>query len=494
MSKPKKKSSKKKKRPASADSTAFSTPRSVPPRTADASAHTSRSRRRWLWAGVATVVVAAGVVAALYLPLSGSTSSVPTDWPRLQVQGAALPLYVARTPAERDAIVPPRPDPQRSLTRWFDRFIEPTGVLFAYPEDRTRFFQFDPTWLPGSQQLLWLDKDGKILESIAIQGAAEEILSRGPARFALFVPGSWWTSRAIQPGGTLDLPPDVARGAEPDDAPPDWPRLAIKDQRLPVHVARRRAEREALVPPQIDPRRPLTAFFRKYRVPVGVLLAYPDESLLTFHFDNDQLNGSQTLLLLDGRGTVQEIVAIERSERVVLANRPARFALAVPTVWWTRHAVAQGAALELPPAAREGVEPEYTPLPDSADIRVGAHPLHVELAYRTAPRTSGLMYRHDVPENTGMLFLFPRAREQHFWMRNTRVALDIAYIDENLVIRNIVTMVPHDLDQKRNYTSRGPVVYCLETRAGWFRDHGVKAGDRIEVDDSVRARQQRADP
>lgn len=87
------------------------------------------------------------------------------------------------------------------------------------------------------------------------------------------------------------------------------------------------------------------------------------------------------------------------------------------------------------------------------------------------------MDRDSLAENHGMLFVYGTAQVRSFWMRNTKIPLDIAFIDANGVILNIEKMEPQS-DQ--NYYSQGPMMYALEMDQGWFEANEVGPGDRLE--------------
>jgi uncharacterized membrane protein (UPF0127 family) len=76
-----------------------------------------------------------------------------------------------------------------------------------------------------------------------------------------------------------------------------------------------------------------------------------------------------------------------------------------------------------------------------------------------------------------MLFVYPEEQILSFWMRNTRIPLDIAFIDRNGFILEIQRMEPHD---DASHASKQPAMYALELRKGWFEDHGVEPGERVE--------------
>jgi uncharacterized protein len=85
----------------------------------------------------------------------------------------------------------------------------------------------------------------------------------------------------------------------------------------------------------------------------------------------------------------------------------------------------------------------------------------------------------------GMIFVFPSERHLSFWMRNTIIPLDIAYLDRNGVVVSTYTMAPLD-DRNGQYPSRRPAKYAIEVNADRFRTLGLEPGDQIEIPDSLR--------
>ena len=88
------------------------------------------------------------------------------------------------------------------------------------------------------------------------------------------------------------------------------------------------------------------------------------------------------------------------------------------------------------------------------------------------------MYREEVPEGTGMLFIFEDSQIRSFWMANTYVALDIAYMDPSYRIVDIVPMEPLVTD---SYPSRAPAMFGLEVRQGWFSEQDIRIGAQAEI-------------
>lgn len=110
-------------------------------------------------------------------------------------------------------------------------------------------------------------------------------------------------------------------------------------------------------------------------------------------------------------------------------------------------------------------------------IRVAGIEVRVEIADDEAERSKGLMFRESLPENDGMLFVYESQRSVGFWMRNTLIPLDIAYIDSQGRIVDIQQMEPGD---ETTHWSKADAMYALEMNVGWFETHGVGVGDLVE--------------
>ena len=110
-------------------------------------------------------------------------------------------------------------------------------------------------------------------------------------------------------------------------------------------------------------------------------------------------------------------------------------------------------------------------------LAVNGHKLTAEVAYTDPARMQGLMYRRILPEDRGMLFVFPETARHAMWMKNTYLPLSVAFIDEQGVIINIENMKPQTEDA---HPASKPAKYALEVNLGWFGKHGVKPGAKIE--------------
>ncbi len=110
--------------------------------------------------------------------------------------------------------------------------------------------------------------------------------------------------------------------------------------------------------------------------------------------------------------------------------------------------------------------------------------LTVELARTAEERGRGLMFREELAEDGGMLFVFPGETDAGFWMRDTPIPLSIAFIATDGAILDVQDMEPLSTELH----SPGALYrYALEVNQGWFREHGFGAGDRVEIPEGVTA-------
>ena len=102
-----------------------------------------------------------------------------------------------------------------------------------------------------------------------------------------------------------------------------------------------------------------------------------------------------------------------------------------------------------------------------------------EVAIKPEDRNRGFMERKNIPQGTGMLFVFENDQILNFWMKNTPTPLSIAYISKDGKIKDILDMQPFSL---ADITSSGYVRYALEVPQGWFKKNGISVGDAIKID------------
>jgi len=119
-------------------------------------------------------------------------------------------------------------------------------------------------------------------------------------------------------------------------------------------------------------------------------------------------------------------------------------------------------------------------------IEVGNQIVQVEIADTPIERVNGLAFRDTLAENHGMLFVFPDESRKVFHMIGCKFDIDLAYIESNGIISEIITMEkePLDtpLDSLKKYLSQSTTIkYALEMIGGWFEEHDVNVGTRINL-------------
>lgn len=106
-------------------------------------------------------------------------------------------------------------------------------------------------------------------------------------------------------------------------------------------------------------------------------------------------------------------------------------------------------------------------------------PVAVELATTPDARQLGLMYRDHLAPGTGMLFIFPTSAPQGFWMKNTKIPLDILFIDDaGKIVRLHAKTTPFS---EASLPSGSPVRFVLEVPGGWCAENGIGEGDTVRL-------------
>ena len=132
-----------------------------------------------------------------------------------------------------------------------------------------------------------------------------------------------------------------------------------------------------------------------------------------------------------------------------------------------------------PPPAQPAQEDQSGPrviFPDGFVVRV-------EIAADEELRAQGLMFRDQLRLGTGMLFLFPQDGEYAFWMKNTKIPLDMVWIDSTRRIAAIAHDVPPCyIENCPSYPPGATARYVLEVASGVARQHGLRVGDVLKFE------------
>lgn len=103
--------------------------------------------------------------------------------------------------------------------------------------------------------------------------------------------------------------------------------------------------------------------------------------------------------------------------------------------------------------------------------------IDIEVADNGPERQQGLMWRKAMPENEGMLFIFPQDDDQAFWMKNTIMPLDIIFINsDKQIVKIYKNTTPYS---EKSLPSEKKAMYVVETVAGFCDKFGVAEGDKI---------------
>ena len=109
-------------------------------------------------------------------------------------------------------------------------------------------------------------------------------------------------------------------------------------------------------------------------------------------------------------------------------------------------------------------------------LSAGMHQIDAQVAQTPEQRTIGLMFRKDMPQHEGMLFVFEQPSLQCFWMKNTLLPLTAAFVADDGTVVNLEDMKPETTD---SHCSAKPVRYVLEMNQGWFAKKGIKPGAKL---------------
>ncbi len=121
---------------------------------------------------------------------------------------------------------------------------------------------------------------------------------------------------------------------------------------------------------------------------------------------------------------------------------------------------------------------------ETKKMKLGKAVIKVEIADTSERQARGLMYRRELKDGHGMLFIFPIERTQSFWMKNTFVPLDIGFFNQAKELVDIQQMDPVGsvMEIPKSYVSKAPAKYALEVPRGWFARAKIEEGARFNLD------------
>ena len=114
---------------------------------------------------------------------------------------------------------------------------------------------------------------------------------------------------------------------------------------------------------------------------------------------------------------------------------------------------------------------------DTITLSAGMHNIRAEVARTPLQTQTGMMFRREMAQHEGMLFVFDGLERRCFWMKNTLLPLSIAFIADDGRIVNLADMQPQSVD---SHCSAEPVRFALEMNQGWFAKRGIKPGFKLK--------------
>ena len=126
------------------------------------------------------------------------------------------------------------------------------------------------------------------------------------------------------------------------------------------------------------------------------------------------------------------------------------------------------------PVAELGIEKRFP-------VRMGVVLGQLQIAATDLEKARGLMGVTKLTDEQGMVFMYDAETRMSFWMKDTPLDLDIAFVARDGTVLEVRTMTAGDTETTSSGSDQ--VRFAIEMRAGWFGHFGVKAGDKINIDD-----------
>lgn len=149
---------------------------------------------------------------------------------------------------------------------------------------------------------------------------------------------------------------------------------------------------------------------------------------------------------------------------------------AVALAWGCRHSQPPAAA----PASDLGLPTNAQPRLSTIKLWIGPEEMITEMALTPLQEETGMMFRTNMGENEGMIFVLDHPEQASFWMMNCPLPLSAAYLDTSGRILEIHDLQPHDTNSVLSATDN--IQFVLETRQGWFQRHNIKPGTVIATE------------
>jgi len=142
-------------------------------------------------------------------------------------------------------------------------------------------------------------------------------------------------------------------------------------------------------------------------------------------------------------------------------------------------------AAPAPPASRPAAGAPQLPTRAQPKLRtiklwLGPEEMSAEMAVTAEQITTGMMFRTNIADNAGMLFLFPKPSQPAFWMKNCPLPLSAAFMDPSGTILELHDFEAFNTNPVPAMSSN--VQYVLETSHGWFEQHHIRSGMLVRTE------------
>ena len=136
------------------------------------------------------------------------------------------------------------------------------------------------------------------------------------------------------------------------------------------------------------------------------------------------------------------------------------------------------------PPAQPTVSPyeprEAQPKLATIQLWLGPEQMTAEMALTDREIMTGMMFRTNLAENEGMIFVLPTTQQAGFWMKNCPLPLSVAYLDPDGVIQEIHDLQPHNTNTVSSAADN--IRFALETPQGWFNRHNIREGTTVRTE------------
>jgi len=134
-----------------------------------------------------------------------------------------------------------------------------------------------------------------------------------------------------------------------------------------------------------------------------------------------------------------------------------------------------------PPAAVEESGPTHAqPKLPTIQLWLGPEQITAEMALTREQEETGMMFRTNMEDNAGMIFVFPFPQRANFWMKNCPLPLSAAYLDSDGVILELHDFEPNNTNLVSSATEN--IHFVLETPHGWFVRHNIHEGVKVRTE------------